>query len=288
MRTGISEATKISTNDDQSANTLLADLNAIFGPDVRQTREAVLDADCLKTLTQMGIDRARALGRGRSFTPRDFMSKLRHAHNDELTGDFRWTEFGSEVGVFFRSVPTVDYMCLDIAPTEKKQRRKKVKFVRVDESKIIKPSRSNNSDEADGQSGDGQTEALTAKMIKKVTHILTKRTADEPIDAFKFLVNPQSFSQSIENIFYTAFAVKQGKVSVELDSSTQLPTLAKVCEPQFEASQGGTVDEEVMAKAVPEQFICSLDMASWRGLCEKYSAIDSEASVIPMRQAHDS
>ena len=28
--------------------------------------------------------------------------------------------------------------CLDIAPTEKKQRRKKVKFIRVDESKIIR------------------------------------------------------------------------------------------------------------------------------------------------------
>ena len=38
------------------------------------------------------------------------------------------------------------------------------------------------------------------------------------VDLMRFVINPKSFGQSIENLFYVSFLIKDGKVSVDLDS----------------------------------------------------------------------
>lgn len=38
------------------------------------------------------------------------------------------------------------------------------------------------------------------------------------VDLMRFVINPNSFGQSVENLFYVSFLIKDGKVSVDLDS----------------------------------------------------------------------
>lgn len=38
------------------------------------------------------------------------------------------------------------------------------------------------------------------------------------VDLLRFVINPKSFGQSVENLFYVSFLIKDGKVSVDLDS----------------------------------------------------------------------
>lgn len=38
------------------------------------------------------------------------------------------------------------------------------------------------------------------------------------VDLMRFVINPKSFGQSVENLFYVSFLIKDGKVSVDLDS----------------------------------------------------------------------
>lgn len=44
----------------------------------------------------------------------------------------------------------------------------------------------------------------------------------EPINFFKFLINPESFSQTVENLFYCAFLTRDGRVSIQEDDDGDL------------------------------------------------------------------
>lgn len=47
----------------------------------------------------------------------------------------------------------------------------------------------------------------------------------QPINFFKFIINPESFGQTVENLFYLSFLIRDGKVSIDDDSGQ--PVLCK-------------------------------------------------------------
>ncbi len=44
------------------------------------------------------------------------------------------------------------------------------------------------------------------------------------IDLLKFVINPKSFGQTVENMFYISFLIRDGAVQIEFDDSG-LPSL---------------------------------------------------------------
>lgn len=46
------------------------------------------------------------------------------------------------------------------------------------------------------------------------------------IDLLRFVVNPQSFGQTVENMFYVSFLIRDGRIKIDFDGN-QLPTLRK-------------------------------------------------------------
>lgn len=77
------------------------------------------------------------------------------------------------------------------------------------------------------------------------------------VSLFQFAINPHSFGQTIENLFYISFLVKDGYVALDTDDDG-LPTLR--------CTQPRTAGEMREKGATRHQAIFSLDFKTWRKL----------------------
>ena len=57
-------------------------------------------------------------------------------------------------------------------------------------------------------------EKNTAYMVRLVYDKYLKKESDEEVNFFKFFINPHSFAQSVENLFYTSFLIKDGRLKL--------------------------------------------------------------------------
>ncbi|KAJ5735600.1 uncharacterized protein N7483_000725 [Penicillium malachiteum] len=116
---------------------------------------------------------------------------------------------------------------------------------------------------------------LSVEDSEEVTHeVMDKHDIcdDGGVPLYKFCINSRSFGQSVENLFYVSFLVRDGLVGVSTDSRG-IPTLHKVDErPPHEAQAMG------MEKA---QNIFSLDFESWQELIEAFGI---DEPMIPHRE----
>ncbi|CAI7606047.1 unnamed protein product [Penicillium pancosmium] len=113
---------------------------------------------------------------------------------------------------------------------------------------------------------DAPAEALQATMDKYDV------CDDGGIPLFKFCINPHSFGQSVENLFYVSFLARDGHAGISTDSR-QIPTLhsANPYQPS-EAQQKGIQKH---------QAIFSLDFDTWREIIDVF---DIKESIIPHRE----
>jgi len=58
-------------------------------------------------------------------------------------------------------------------------------------------------------------------MVRLVSELLREHS---PINLFEFVINPTSFGQTIENIFYLSFSVRDARAKIE-DDANGLPVV---------------------------------------------------------------
>ena len=70
-----------------------------------------------------------------------------------------------------------------------------------------------------------RSENQTEQMVSHVYRSLIKcwKVDKKPVNFFQFIIDPDSFGQSIENLFHVSFLVKEGKVAISLGDPSQLP-----------------------------------------------------------------
>ena len=49
----------------------------------------------------------------------------------------------------------------------------------------------------------------------------------EPVNIFKFIINPNDFGQSVENLFYLSFLIRDGKCAFSVDEESGEPTISE-------------------------------------------------------------
>lgn len=115
-------------------------------------------------------------------------------------------------------------------------------------------------------------EQSTSHMVRMVYGVLVKKANDEPLNLFRFFINPHSFAQSVENLFYTSFLVRDGKLRVDVDKDGI---------PIVEIPEG---DIDTDAPDRLSHHIATFDFQSWKSLVEQY---DISELYIPHRAVEE-
>ncbi|KAF3907793.1 hypothetical protein ABW21_db0204480 [Orbilia brochopaga] len=245
--------------------------------DVKQTGDAVVDGRIQVEIGKLAAEKAKRVGNSGTNTGLEideFIAKCMQFMSKSRPGDTSdghdWAYLGSQIAVpsLKRASPS-DFLYGPMA-IQKRQRllkeRKKVVRRRLEE--FIRPIDLDEKQVA-------KNENSTTKYVGVVEQTLVSyiaNTGEENINYFKFIINPHSYSQTVENMFYLAFLVRDGRVGI-LEDDDGLLWLCP-CEPINET------DERPPGGIVRKQIVMPMEKHIWRRLIDAFKITET---VIPMR-----
>ncbi|KAF4442420.1 ferric reductase [Fusarium acutatum] len=124
-----------------------------------------------------------------------------------------------------------------------------------------------------------QLQTLQANIQETVADLIDENMDDEEqnrimhqhglrstggIDLMRFVVNPKSFGQTIENMFYISFLVRDGRVKIDFDEF-DLPALEMI-----ERDVEGEEEEPTRHGAAKHQAILAMDMEIWQDIIDTF------------------
>ncbi|KAF9965242.1 nuclear protein [Mortierella alpina] len=258
---------------------------------VSGTHEATLDAKLLVLSADLGMQKAKHLRMGQGgFDETEFITRVvstmggHEIDNDQVGLD--WSKIGRMAVKWTRRVPSMDFM-LGPMSVEHKSRTitQRARIVR-DPKAMRKPQELREEDIA-------RQENETTKNVLQIHDILEQFT--ESVNLFELVINPESFGQTIENIFYLSFLVRDGKVSIQEedmddpnrgqydDEEEREPREGANMQPMVQLTEAPTA-EDYAGGLLKKQMVMELDMATWRQLIEVYNI---KKSMIPTRIAKE-
>lgn len=253
------------------------------------------------------------------FDAMKFVSKLRSkltAHTTDGGSFFDWQTLGIEAGVCYNTVPSrVTFLSGPLenvkAPPKKKARVARQKRTQVEEEELEEQSPELLKKQKKNVDQLSQAERDLKKMQKLLTQksnqvfeenkakynkIKGSQPEDEKmarrelrdrgseIDMVPFLVNPKSFTQTVENIFNMSFLIKKGECKIKMRESEPLADSEGDSNALGLAKSGCFVsapDDEDDYEGHSKQCVISFTMKDWRDLREAY---ELEECDIPHRK----
>jgi len=226
---------------------------------VEAPQEAVLDARVMKQLSRICRAQAEQMSANiNAFSQTEFASKL----VTNLTGGEpgagpvsrrKWILLGKQVKGMFRRSPALTYLysALDTTPLPPKER--KPREGRAGQATRLRDLvATQHVVLAQAETSENQTEQMVTHVFKCLVGSW-KDLDQQPINLFQFILDPDCFGSTIENLFHVSFLVKEGKASVTVDKESGLPCIAPVARRR----QG---DQE----EVKNQVVLNLCMEDWQ------------------------
>ena len=131
--------------------------------------------------------------------------------------------------------------------------------------------------------GIGSHENETSHNVEIVYNCLSKQKG--AVDFFKFVIHPSSFSQTIENIFYLSFLIRDGKISLEMDPNAGVFQLSMANHSSnTQQREIGCPRDHIQSRY---QLIVDLEIDDWKMLCDFYH-LHGQAPMIPDRSSSSS
>jgi len=206
----------------------------------------------------------------RKFTPSEFAMKMGKKMNaPEAPGNesgFRFKKaqmvaLGQKYAHCFQRAPTMKFVLgtldPDIPIDEKKGEKRKAtarprdKIAAATKTAIV----------GKAQATEAKTDRFV-KTTKKCLDVEYKQNRKQPICYFRFVIDPDSFGKTVENMFHVSFLVKQRSAHLAIGENG-LPTLEPSGGGEGRRKGGGDQEGE---DSVVEQAVISLSMDDWEEL----------------------
>jgi hypothetical protein len=182
-------------------------------------------------------------------------------------GGFQWRALGFSCGVCFNSVPErVGFLAgpLDAElPEKKKADRARAEGRNRNVAKVVEVELK---EMKDGEQEEAESKAnrlgACEKNLKDMKSILKKKTIKkgrDDIPGAQFLLNPKSFTQTVENIFTFSFLVKKGEAEIGIRENAGLGETKGL----YVAPRSHDAENNVL----PKQSVLSFTMRDWMRLC---------------------
>jgi hypothetical protein len=128
-------------------------------------------------------------------------------------------------------------------------------------------------EEVRGEDVNNKATDHTTLAVQNAFRVFQRKAGGDAINIFKFFINPHSFSQSVENMFYTSFLLKDGRLRLGEDEDGY-PTISL---PPALPDDAKLAEKERLRRAdLPSNhLIFQLEYGSWKKLIEKFGITES-------------
>ncbi|CAB4422164.1 unnamed protein product [Rhizophagus irregularis] len=120
--------------------------------------------------------------------------------------ELNWEAVGRLASRFTNRIPTSKFGLLSI---ETKKREKRIRHSSNKDKDSLKEPEQLKEKDIERQENE------TTRNVKMVFDLLGER---QSINFFEFIINPESFGQTVENLFYLSFLICDDKVNIDDDS----------------------------------------------------------------------
>ncbi|KAI3618680.1 nuclear protein qri2 [Moniliophthora roreri] len=191
--------------------------------------------------------------------------------DDEDDSPLEWEKIGRKALAKSRRVPVVGFMLGPLSIEQKK--RAAVKRAKLEKNKADEKKPQEIKEEDISRSGNETTKNVAISRPQSLIHrqIASKLEEMGEINLFRFFINPNDFAQSVENLFYLSFLIRDGKVA--LDSDEKGEPIIYLCSPPSE--------EDFVNGLRKRQLVFEFDMDTWKKAIEVF---DLKDPIIPQRE----
>ncbi|KAL1407657.1 hypothetical protein Q8F55_007090 [Vanrija albida] len=168
-----------------------------------------------------------------------------------------WETIGWMAAKLYRRVPGIEFMYGPLSVEHKKRPATK----RAPKQALAAETRPQELETQRGQA----TKDITTTNVRAVAGALEAMDPErEGVNFFRFVINPDSFGQTVENVFYASFLVKEQRLEIEVKDDGEI--IAR--------------EDAQHQAAASNQAVIELDMDTWEDAIKVFDITDS---AIPTR-----
>ncbi len=187
---------------------------------------------------------------------------------EQLSHRIDWQKLGVLSFAVSKRPPTNDFMIGPLAVEKRVVKQRAPRTVLKDITKAQEVAIKDISKEKT------DTPTVVQNIYKKFDSYQRKkrRLSSKPqqITLFEFFINPDSYSQSIENLFYISFLIRDGKLEMTEDPETGYPMIT--LSPDLPKDPDDLLEEIERRKSLPaNHIIFQLDYDTWEKLKKKFN-----------------